>query len=222
MGIGLTSNFTENAPLPLDDRSVVADIAARDAIDAGRRYEGMLVFVESEGTNYQLVGGIDNTDWVELSGGSSGAWSVDNVLLVDSVEDEIVGKRYQSIANALAYAATQTPTTDNRWTVLVGGTNSENFTLPAWVRVVGIGNNAVLEGTITSGAVSGDFTARTIKGCVVKDISVASGHFVYLEECTVDGGTCNGNHIYKKHHNKRRNIQRVYYIKPRRDKRRFS
>ncbi len=72
MGIVVTSDFTMNSALALDDRTRVVDIAARDAIAAGRRYEGLIVYVVSEGTNFQLVGGITNGDWSELSGGGGG------------------------------------------------------------------------------------------------------------------------------------------------------
>ena len=40
-------------PLEVDD--VVADLTARDAIPAGRRYEGMQVYVESEERPYYLI-----------------------------------------------------------------------------------------------------------------------------------------------------------------------
>lgn len=53
----------------------VADSAARDAIPAGRRKEGMWVKTLNDGAVYELRGGIDNTDWLaplfttdELSG----------------------------------------------------------------------------------------------------------------------------------------------------------
>lgn len=75
MGIQLGSNFTVNTALPLDDRILVADITARNAILAGRRYEGMIVYVESDLTNYQLVGGILDANWTELSG-SGGAGGI--------------------------------------------------------------------------------------------------------------------------------------------------
>lgn len=42
----------------------VADLAARDIITQERREEGMLVFVLSTNTMYQLIGGISNSDWV--------------------------------------------------------------------------------------------------------------------------------------------------------------
>jgi len=70
MGITLASNFDVNAALPLDSRMVVADLTARDAIVAGRRFQGMCVYVTSDTKTYQLKTGILNTDWVEYGGGS--------------------------------------------------------------------------------------------------------------------------------------------------------
>lgn len=72
MGITLGSNFDVQTALPLDSRSVVADLTARDAINALQRYEGMIVYVVAEGTNFQLVGGILDANWTELSGGGGG------------------------------------------------------------------------------------------------------------------------------------------------------
>ena len=78
MGIVLGSNFTVNTTLPLDDRIVFADSTARDALNSGRRYEGLLCYVVADETNYQLVGGITNSDWVELSGGALPASDIVN------------------------------------------------------------------------------------------------------------------------------------------------
>lgn len=75
MGIVLASNFNVNAALPLDSRQTVADLTARDAIVAGVRYEGMTVFVESDGKTYQLVGGITNGDWATFGAGGGGGGS---------------------------------------------------------------------------------------------------------------------------------------------------
>ena len=82
MGIELGSNFDVKTGLPLDSRLKVADQAARDAILPGVRYEGMIVYSVADATNYQLIGGILNTNWGELSGsggGSGGAlqWEID-------------------------------------------------------------------------------------------------------------------------------------------------
>lgn len=73
MGITLTSNFDVNAALPLDSRMVVADLTARDAIAAGRRFQGMCVYVTADTLTYQLKTGILNTDWVEYGGGAGAA-----------------------------------------------------------------------------------------------------------------------------------------------------
>lgn len=88
MGIQLGSNFTVNTNLPLDDRAVVADLTARDAIASGKRFEGMIVYVVSEATNFQLIGGILNADWAELSGsGGASASSGSLALTNNSVND---------------------------------------------------------------------------------------------------------------------------------------
>lgn len=80
-GIPLSTNFTVNTGLPIDDRMTVADLAARDALPALVRWEGMLVYVELEGKHFTLVGGISNGEWTELSGSGSG----EEILQVYSV-----------------------------------------------------------------------------------------------------------------------------------------
>ena len=74
MGIEVASSFTRKAAVPIDDLSVVADITARDAIASGVRFRGMVVHVLSDSKNYQLSGGITNSDWKPYgSGGGGGA-----------------------------------------------------------------------------------------------------------------------------------------------------
>lgn len=51
---------------PIDDRYIVADLTARDALDTFRRHEGLFCYVESNDKTYKLVGGITNSDWVEV------------------------------------------------------------------------------------------------------------------------------------------------------------
>lgn len=86
MGIALGSNFTVNTALPLDDRILVADLTARDAIPALRRYLGMEVYVESEEVKYFLKGGIDNANWEEAGTGSGGGGSRLNLVEDGSFE----------------------------------------------------------------------------------------------------------------------------------------
>ena len=50
----------------------VADIAARDNIPSLRRKEGMMVYVVSDETLYQLKSGIDNTNWSDFVTGGAG------------------------------------------------------------------------------------------------------------------------------------------------------
>ncbi|MDQ3159098.1 MAG: hypothetical protein M3P98_03135 [bacterium] len=91
MGIQLGSNFTMNAALPLDDRTTVADITARNAIAAGKRFEGLLVYVESVQTNYQLVGGILDANWSELSGSGGAADTTGKTTFTNNAINSITG-----------------------------------------------------------------------------------------------------------------------------------
>jgi hypothetical protein len=76
--IPLGSNFGLTSGIPLDNRTVKADLTERDAIPAVSRYEGLTVYVESEEAVYMLVGGITNSDWVE---GSSGGTPTDSTWI---------------------------------------------------------------------------------------------------------------------------------------------
>jgi hypothetical protein len=46
--------------------TTVPDIDGRNSVAEGIRYEGLIVFVISEGKNYQLVGGIGNEHWTDI------------------------------------------------------------------------------------------------------------------------------------------------------------
>ena len=99
MGIALGSNFDVQTALPIDSRLIVADLTARDAINSLQRYEGMLVYVESEETNFQLIAGITNGDWVELSGGGGG---VTGLVLGDNSNFEKTIGDWSAYADAAA------------------------------------------------------------------------------------------------------------------------
>lgn len=83
-GIPLSTNFTVNTALPIDDRMLVADLTARDAISSLKRWQGMLVYVTSEGKHFTLVGGITNGDWTELSGTGGGGGSTSTALMTSA------------------------------------------------------------------------------------------------------------------------------------------
>jgi hypothetical protein len=89
MGIPLSSSFTVNAALPLDDRVVTATLFTRDAILAGRRFQGMQVHCLADSKNYQLQGGIANVNWTEVgtgSGGGSGIQITINSFVGDAIQ----------------------------------------------------------------------------------------------------------------------------------------
>lgn len=86
MGIPLGGgNFTRGAAIPLDDSFVAADATARDAINAGIRYEGMLVYVVADGAMYQLQGGITNGDWAAAGGGGGGSVPIVDLATGDGI-----------------------------------------------------------------------------------------------------------------------------------------
>ena len=66
--------FDRTFNLPIERYRQVATIAARDAIPTGVRYQGMLCYVTSEDTDYQLVTGITNANWT--TSGSSDYFSL--------------------------------------------------------------------------------------------------------------------------------------------------
>lgn len=61
-----TSFFiTTDNPLPVDQRTVVADITSRDSIPVGDRYIGLTTWVVSESQYYTLIGGTSNAYWTK-------------------------------------------------------------------------------------------------------------------------------------------------------------
>ena len=83
MGINLASSFDMNAALPLDSRTTVANAAARDAIVAGKLYEGLQCWVQDEDLLYIY----DGAGWVEFSGGGGSGVGSDETLFSYNFED---------------------------------------------------------------------------------------------------------------------------------------
>ena len=110
MGIALSSNFDLSAQLPLDARQVKATTVARDAIPAVERYDGLIVYVLADSKNYQLQGGIDNADWVDISssGGSSSFTGLTDTPASISTSQYLRGNtggtalEFRTIANVLS------------------------------------------------------------------------------------------------------------------------
>jgi hypothetical protein len=76
MPIYLSSQFDLRAGLPIRKYMTVANTSQRDAIPSINRHEGFITYVADIEKNYQLQGGITNSDWVELlSSTISADWS---------------------------------------------------------------------------------------------------------------------------------------------------
>ena len=67
----------------------VSTIAARDAIPTGKRWEGMLCYVTGENKDYQLRGGLTNSDWEEVAVGGGNLFDI-SVNDSDDITEGIV------------------------------------------------------------------------------------------------------------------------------------
>lgn len=132
MAINLNSNFSEQAALPLDDRTVVADTTARDAIASGRRYEGLQVYIVADETSYQLQGGLTNSDWVEVGTGGSGSGgggmvivatqsiTASGTITLDAAIQQLLKVQGNSGAQSASITPFNTPPSDGTIVTLLG------------------------------------------------------------------------------------------------------
>ena len=93
MSIKISTNFLLSAQLPLDDRTVVANITARNAIPTIQRYDGLLVYEIDTNINWQLQGGILDANWVQIGSGSSTgnkSMAIDAVTVLQEGDDVII------------------------------------------------------------------------------------------------------------------------------------
>ena len=79
-GIQAIAPFKMNSQQPLDRRNVVENLDQRDSININFRFEGLQTFVISEHKSYQLIGGIQNENWVELATADSRDNMMDDIL----------------------------------------------------------------------------------------------------------------------------------------------
>lgn len=90
----ILSGFRVQSNDAIDSRLVCADLAARDAIPAASRYEGLTTYVQSEEQIYILRGGIEDSNWTILAEIAN-----DSYITEHETADEIdakVGDRYLS------------------------------------------------------------------------------------------------------------------------------
>lgn len=128
--IQIASGFERNSGVPLDVLSVRTDLTARDAIPSIVRYIGMTVFVQSEGKEYSLIGGITNSDWVEGGAGdiAGPASSEDNAItLFDGITGKVIKQSTLQIEDTLGSSllfAPETATVGTGVTLRSGDTTS--------------------------------------------------------------------------------------------------
>lgn len=65
MSIDLAVGFNLSTSVPLDGRTVTATLVSLFDIPESKRYLGLTVHVTSTAKNYQLIGGLANTNWVD-------------------------------------------------------------------------------------------------------------------------------------------------------------
>lgn len=111
-----------------------------------------------------------------------------NSVIVDSSFTETTGKIYATIANALTYIATQTPTAASPWQIDLYGSNSEDFELPKFVVINGGNASASLSGNITTAVdVSADAFYSYISNCKVSNCTLdGATEALILVDCTIN------------------------------------
>ena len=108
----LDNYATHDAQFGRDGWRSVSSIAERDAIFSARRVEGMAVWVQGVSATYQLVGGLNNSNWTLLSWGGGSSWlptegtgmsitAPDTSSYLFSVNDYISGTEVASISAGL-------------------------------------------------------------------------------------------------------------------------
>lgn len=81
---------------PIEKYRQVATITARDAIPTGKRWNGMLCYVVSENTDYQLQGGTTNLYWQEVGSGAGFDLSTDTT---DDITEGVINFFMTNVQN---------------------------------------------------------------------------------------------------------------------------
>jgi len=158
-GIPLSTNFTVNTALPIEDRMVAADLTARDAIPTLRRWEGMMVYVVSELKHYVLVGGTANLNWTELSGSGGGGINNWVTSVLYNVDDVV-------IENDRIYQALNNHTSGTFATDLANGEWKE-ISAPEQPELVNQSTGFLSGGTLSVDAITSRFDMAAIEGQII-------------------------------------------------------
>lgn len=148
MGIKVTSNFDEQAGIPLDSRVVHDTLASRDAIPAGIRYEGLTVYVIAAQAAYRLQGGISNTNWRILVMIDDTLQSGDTTYSSDKIASLVSGAlNYLGSWNVATNTPTLSDNTGNKneyYRVSVAGTRDLGSGSITW----SVGDDAIHNGSV--------------------------------------------------------------------------
>lgn len=94
-GIQAIAPFKMNSQQPLDRRNVVENLDQRDSINKNFRFEGLQTFVISEHKSYQLIGGIQNENWVELATADSRDNMMDDILTLCILLSGVINQSFK-------------------------------------------------------------------------------------------------------------------------------
>lgn len=97
-GIKVTAGFDLNSKSPLDNRTVVENKTELDNMLDIQKYNGLIVFVENEGSNYQYI----NNTWqklVEDSLTSTNTWTALSSNKGKAINDSIVAHKNDAVAH---------------------------------------------------------------------------------------------------------------------------
>jgi hypothetical protein len=116
-----------------------------------------------DNTNEALKVNIQN-----LPAGGAGV-SATNEVLINVVDDAVVGKQYKTFADAFAYIATQTPSATNTFAVRFSGIITENLMIPEFVTVVGDDMyTSIIDGTVQFEALGSQIlNTNNISNCTI-------------------------------------------------------
>jgi hypothetical protein len=157
MSILITDSFGVQTTKPIDDRITAADITARDAIVAGRRFQGLQCYVVSDTKTYVLKTGITNGDWAEL--GSAGTPS------------NIISDTFNGTGSQTIFTLTSDPGSITNTHIFVDGVYQAKATYSISTTTLtfteapptGTGNIQVNYGTALSAGVPSDGSVTDVK-----------------------------------------------------------
>ena len=138
-------------------------VADKTDVTSERRKWGMMVYETNTSTLYQLIDSgdhdIDNDDnWQIFSAGMIAQDFPPNNVFVIPDADEIVGKRYKTFADALAYCLSTSPSPTNLWNINVFGFVDEIIYQYDYIFVTGV-EGTVLTQPVVAYATSAFYSA---------------------------------------------------------------